>query len=190
MAQYVAFRSGVEVLGQSMHSFFQAAKVHSSVARRILVKNGIPRVLPEEWYSQQRWLDVLREIAASIGEHTLYAIGKKVPESAVWPQAITSIEAGLASIDVAYHLNHRVEGEILFNAETGAMKEGIGHYQCHPDGDRRILMVCHTPYPSVFDRGIITGVARKFKPTVEVIKDEAQPSRAQGADACTFVVKW
>ena len=106
------------------------------------------------------------------------------------PPEIDNIEAALASIDVAYHMNHRIQGEVLFDPATGIMKEGIGHYRYQPGGDRGGVMVCETPYPSEFDRGIITGTARRWRPTVEVTLDESKPTRKRGADSCTYLVKW
>jgi hypothetical protein len=55
-------------------------------------------------------------------------------------------------------------------------------------------MECKNPYPSEFDRGIITAMARKFKPResllVSVELDNAKPSRMKGADSCTYKIKW
>jgi len=44
------------------------------------------------------------------------------------PRNIDSIEKVLTAIDVHYHLNHRINGKILFDFDTGTMYDGIGHY--------------------------------------------------------------
>jgi len=41
----------------------------------------------------------------------LFAIGKAIPESAIFPPEIQGLEMGLSAIDIAYHMNHR-GGEI------------------------------------------------------------------------------
>jgi hypothetical protein len=70
------------------------------------------------------------------------------------------------------------------------MREGIGHYAFHRDGTRSGVMVCNTPYPSDFDRGIVTGVARRFRAHATVVMDESQPSRKRGGESCTYLVAW
>ena len=73
---------------------------------------------------------------------------------------------------------------------TGAMREGIGHYAFRRDGPRSGVMVCNTPYPSDFDRGIVAGVARKFRPNATVVIDETKPSRKRGAHSCSYIIAW
>lgn len=190
MAQYIAFRSDIELLGQSALSAFAAMGPYAALAHEILAMVGVGEVTATCWIPQQPYLDAYKAIADRVGVHTLVAIGKKVPEFAVWPPEIDDIESGLRSIDVAYHMNHRRSGEVMFDPATGEMLDGIGHYGVEHVGKRRIVMVCDTPYPSEFDRGIILGVGRRFEPTVEVEVDPSRPSRSQGADACTYLVTW
>lgn len=190
MAQYVAFNQRVEFIGQSALSILAAMGDYADIGQKILAQHGLKKVLPAEWYPQQPYLDAYRTMAGALGANTLFAIGKKIPEFALWPPDITTIEAGLAAIDVAYHMNHRLDGQQMFNEATGVMIEGIGHYRIAAQGRRQITMVCNNPYPSDFDRGLVLGVARRWKPLAEVIHDESQPSRKQGADSCTYIVKW
>jgi len=85
----------------------------------------------------------------------------------------------LASIDVAYHMNHR-GGE-------------IGPYDFEKTGDRSGKMICPNPYPCDFDMGIIAAVANKFAPEgtfVTVKQDDSQPCRNEGADSCTYLISW
>jgi hypothetical protein len=46
------------------------------------------------------------------------------------------------------------------------------------------------PYPSEFDRGIITSLSRRFKPHCEVKLDPDKPSRTEGGDSCTYIIEW
>jgi hypothetical protein len=191
LTQHVSFGPGVEIRGQSVDSFLSATELQTAVMSGILAKSGFPRrVVATEWYSGQKWLDALRLITASIGDNTMLAVGKRIPASAAWPEEIRTIEAGLASIDVAYHMNHRLDGELLFDPATGVMKEGIGHYHCQFTGSRRAVMVVNSPYPSEMDRGIIITIARKFQPAAEVVLDGSQPSRKRGDASCTYIVTW
>ena len=128
---------------------------YKAMAFEILAKNGIKDLKPNEWYPQQAWLDAFKSISETIGPFTLCIIGKKIPENAQWPPEINEIHAALSSIDIAYHMNHRIDDKILFNPETGEMSEGIGHYKYTITSETTGTMVCNNPYPCDFDRGII-----------------------------------
>ena len=79
-------------------------------------------------------------------------IGKAIPENADFPPEVDNLEKALGPIDVAYPMNHR-------GGETG-------HYKLvsYDEEKKEATMVCNNPYPSEFDRGIITTMLRKFKP--------------------------
>jgi len=190
MAQYVAFKPGIEVIGQSMLSVLDAMGSFVSFARQLLHEHGLTEIHSAAWYPRQPYLDAFAAIASHIGEETLFMIGKRVPEHALWPSYVATLEDALASIDIAYHMNHRVDGEVMYDAATCCMHEGIGHYRCHKEQPRRFIMVCENPYPSEFDRGLITTIARKFRPLASVSLDEVKPSRKHGANSCTYIVSW
>lgn len=179
MAQFKAFAKGVEVNGETVLSVVDGMGAFKTKGLEILTANGIKDPQPGHWYSQQAWLDAFKTISEKLGTATLLAIGKTIPANAKWPPQVDNIEKALASIDVAYHMNHR-GGE-------------IGHYQYTSTGPKSGKMVCKTPYPSEFDQGIIHAAARKFAPPgiFPVVKlDETQPTRKKGADACTFLITW
>jgi len=190
MALYVVSRSGIEVVGTSLLGLMEAIGPYAWIAKKILSQSRIYTIQTESWYPIEPYLDVYKALAERFGEHTLFSIGKKVPEGVTWPPHIKSIEDGLASIDVAYHLNHRLDGEAMLDLETGVMKEGIGHYRLEGIEGRRAVMVCDTPFPSDFDRGIITTMVRMFRPLAEVVLDEGRGTRKRGGDSCTYVVTW
>lgn len=192
MAEFEAFVKGVEVNGQTVLSVVNGM-IAKEYARKVLEDNGIIDPKPGSWYSQQNWLDAFRAIAERIGPLALNSIGRKIPESADWPPQVNSIETALASIDVAYHMNHRINGELMYNAVNGAMKEGIGHYGFEKVSGREIKMVCENPYPCEFDKGIILAAANKFKPTdvsVILIAKEIGSCRKKGERSCTYVIRW
>lgn len=182
MAQYISFDDQVEVIGLSINSFLKAIPAYESLMIEILRKHGLPTIEPENWYSQTLWLQAFKEIGEKYGSNTLFAIGKAIPENAIFPPEIQTIEQALHAIDVAYHMNHR-------NGE-------IGYYKVIAfDFDSRFaIMECKNPYPSHFDRGIIMTMARKFRPqdsiVVEVVLDENKPTRLNGAESCTYRVSW
>jgi hypothetical protein len=180
VGQFVAFSPRVEVNGETVLSIVSGLGVFKSRALEILSSSGIPDPQPGQWFSQQSWLDAFKRIAEKLGSSTLFQIGKAIPANAQWPPSIDSIEKALASIDVAYHMNHR-GGE-------------IGHYTFTSTGEESGKMVCNNPYPCDFDRGIIAAVAEKFKLQgsimVKVKHDESAPCRNKGGDSCTYLIEW
>lgn len=209
MAQFQAFDSNVEVNGETVTSVVLGmrnidvspkpsalATVFSVIscmggyktqALKILEEHGIVNPKPGKWYPQQAWLNAFKTIAENVGDEVLFEIGKKIPESARWPNTkisrfldINSIEKALQSIDIAYHINHR-GGE-------------IGNYNFIKISNHSAKMYCYNPYPCNFDRGIILSVARKYKPEeithVSVVHDDTQPCRKNGDDSCTYIVNW
>jgi len=194
VAQFQAFLPGVEVNGETVYAVVDGMGIFKARALQILAQNGIFQPTAGRGYSQQAWLDSFRVIAETIGSVTLSAIGRKIPENAQFPPGINSVETALQSIDVAYHMNHRLAGQPLYDPRTKKMREGIGHYRYQELGNRRIRMTCNNPYPCDFDRGIIEAMAQRFKPAgcffVTVKHDDSGPCRKKGADSCTYYVEW
>jgi hypothetical protein len=194
MVQFKAFARDVEVNGEAVLSVVDGMGMFRTRALNILAKHGISEPKAGEWYPQQAFLDSFRAISETIGTVTLAAIGRKIPDNANFPPDLDDIEKALKGIDVAYHMNHRLAEEPLFNPRTGKMREGIGHYGYERIAEKEVRMVCNNPYPCDFDRGIIEAMAQRFKPAgclfVNVRHDDAAPCRKKGADSCTYHVEW
>lgn len=177
MSQFIAFAPNVEVSGTTILSITAGM---GPTAGPILAAHGLGNVGRDKWYSQQAWLDSFRDIAAlPAGMSDLVSIGMQIPENAIFPSDIDSLEAALRSIDTAYHMNHR-GGE-------------IGHYQVVIVNDQQIDMICDNPYPCDFDYGIIYSMCRRFSPPdamAHVYHDNDAPCRKHGADSCTYHVIW
>jgi len=179
MAQFKALSPGVEVNGQTVLSIVDGMGAFKDAALAILKKSGIENPQPDHFYPQQAWLTAFKEIAEKFGPSTLTMIGKKIPENAIFPPEINTIEKALSAIDMAYHMNHR-GGE-------------IGHYRYQSSGEKSARLVCNNPYPCDFDRGIIMAMSRRFAPagkTPKIVHDDSQPCRKNGADSCTYLVSW
>ena len=193
MTMFVPMAANAEVNGETVLSVVEGMGIYKAKAIAVLEKNGIKGPKPGLWYGQKSWLDAFKEIYESIGQNTLYSIGLKIPENAKFPPQIQTIHDALGAIDVAYHMNHRIGGKVLFDGQTGKMTEGIGHYTFTKISDREAKVVCPNPYPCDFDRGIVEGMARKFKPAgsmITVAHNDAAPCRKKGAQSCEYGVKW
>jgi hypothetical protein len=193
LAQFVALTDGVEVTGQTILSFLLGLGNHKDMALKVLESHSIVNLEPRKWYSQQAWLDSFKELAKIFHPNTLTYLGRKIPENSNFPQEFNDISLALQSIDWAYHLNHRIDGVVLFNYASGVMKEGIGHYLFEQTDPHKVILKCNTPYPCDFDRGIIDAIAFRFRPpgtTPRVIHDDASRCRKNGEDSCTYVIEW
>jgi len=179
MPEFVALSPNVEVIGQTVLAVVDGMGAFRNLALEILKRHGVDNPKPDGWYRQQPWLDAFKEIYERVGKTTLNLIGQKIPENAQFPPQIDSIDKALASIDIAYHMNHR-GGE-------------IGHYGFTKLGPNRAKLVCANPYPCDFDLGLIQSMARRFQPAgraPSVAHDETQPCRRKGGASCTYVVSW
>lgn len=191
MGQFLAFNPTAEVNGQTILSFVKGMPGYESTALKVLENFGIKDIKEDGWYPQQAWLNAFKEIANKIGTNTLRSIGTKIIESAEWPPSVNTVESALASIDIAYHMNHRVDGNVLFNPETGQMSEGIGHYHFEKVSDNEFKVTCENPYPCEFDKGLLKGAAEKFRsPSTKLEFKENVNSgcRNSGHTKCTYHV--
>jgi hypothetical protein len=179
MAQFRAFSPNVFVNGQTVLAVTKGMGSFANLASKILERHGIKDVDPMQWYPQQAWLDAFEEISKSVGPRTLDQIGMSIPESAKFPPGIDTVETALASIDIAYHLNHR-GGE-------------IGHYTFTKNGEKQGVMECGNPYPCEFDHGLIRAMTKRFASSgssCKVSHDTSKPCRSNRGDSCTYLVTW
>jgi hypothetical protein len=193
MLQFTAINANVEVNGQTVLSIANGLGEMKNLGLSILSGNGIKNPKPDGWYKQQDWLNAFKQIATAIGPNTLFSIGKSIPENAKFPPEINDIHKALASIDVAYHMNHRLHDKVMFDPATGEMLEGIGHYSYKKVGDNVVEIMCDNPYPCDFDRGIIEAMARKFKPIHAIASTELAETngcRKKCDSSCLYRISW
>jgi hypothetical protein len=196
--QFKAFEPGIENSGESLGAILEGFREFPSIALKYLHKYGfvkdaksLDEIDRTKWYSQQSWLSAFEAIATEIGTNSLYKVGRRMPENAILPPNITDVFSALAGVDFAYHMNHRKNGQIMFDPQTGMMLEGIGHFHFKPAPEsNQIVMQCETPYPCDFERGIVSGFATRFQPDAKTVHDAEAPCRKKGANSCTYVVWW
>lgn len=197
--QFVPFEAGVEVNGQTVYAIVDGFRDFQQLASKFLLAEGIGtrgtagivKIDPVAWYSQDAWLRAFQHIAKEIGDPLLFRIGLAIPKNAKFPPWVSDIESAIRSIDIAYHMNHRKDGKVLFDPDTGVLTQGIGRYGCERvTGRNMIVSVCNNPYPCHFDRGIITAMAQRFQVSAKVVHDDAAPCRKNGAESCAYIVTW
>jgi hypothetical protein len=197
--QFKPFEPGIEILGHGVSFIVAGFKMSPSIGLRFLVKHGVippgrdgkPVLELNVWYSQAKWLKAFEDIASTVGKNVLFEIGRRLGLEAWAPDQMKDVPSALQFLDIGYHSYHRRFGEVMFDAKTGRMLEGIGHIGCRPvPGERRIISVCENPYPCRFDLGLLTGLAARFQAGARVDHDDKAPCRDNGADSCTYIISW
>ena len=196
--QFKPFESDIEVNGPTVNSIIAGLGYFTNLSRRFFSQVNIGTVVNKEliidmngWYPQKAWLMAFENIAKTVGDRVLFSIGLSVPANAQFPPWVVDVDSGIKAIDIAYHLNHRKNGRLLFNPDSGSMFEGIGHYgYSRIAGENKIISMCKNPYPCAFDHGIITAMAQKFAPNALIRHDDARECRNKGADSCTYIITW
>ncbi len=196
--QFIPFEPNIEVNGQTVYAIVDGFRLFRRIASAVLQQEGIGHMRMDGdldidlhgWYSQAAWLRAFARISDEAGNGSLFAIGRQIPENAEFPPSVVDIHTAIQAIDVAYHLNHRKQGEVMFDPHTHAMREGIGSYGYQLAQPGRIIVECNNPYPCDFDRGILTTMARKFEPQAQITHDDTQPCRKHGGNACTYAITW
>lgn len=182
MAHFIPFDEKVEVKGEAILSIVNAFVSKEQKMKEILKNNGIENPQSGNWYSQASYLNGYKEIGKTFGPAILFRIGTVIPDNAVFPSNVNSIEKALNSIDIAYNMNHR-NGEIGYYKVMEFDKE-----------NRRAVMKCKNPYHSIFDRGLILAMLIKFMPkdstNFDVVLDKTKENRLNGGDSCTYNIYW
>jgi hypothetical protein len=194
MAQFKSYEAGIEIMGKDIMAPLEGMGVFRKMAEGIIASVGLSGIVADDkhWYPLQKYLDAFKIIAEKTGEATLVAIGKKVMATAALPP-MNNVEDALGLMDIAYHMNYRnAKGQILFDpARPQAVLEGIGHYACSfVPGEKKAVMVCSSPYPCAYDRGIVTEFAQHYQGNAVVRHDDSAGCRKTGADACKYIVTW
>ena len=148
--------------------------------RQMLDRHGLDAPNPDQWYPQDDVLAVFEAIAADAELLTYCEMGTQVAHDADFPPEVESIEQALSHADALHRDNHR--------------GRQVGSYTFQKTGENTGTILCNTPYPCDFDRGLVEGIARRFRPdgawNVTVRHDGSAPCRKRGDDGCGFVVAW
>ena len=178
MSVFESYAPGVQVNGESIMAVIEGMGTFRERAHAILSENHIRNPAPGNWYDLQSYLNAFRTISEELGTATLRMIGKKIPETAVLPPDLDTIEKALKMMDQAYHMNYQ-GGE-------------IGHYAFQQTGDKSGVMICSSPYPCAYDQGIINGFMNRLKKGTEwpAIKHASGSCRMDGAAECRYNVSW
>jgi hypothetical protein len=196
--EYKPFAPGIEVNGQTVYSVVDGFGTFRRVAEQFLVDEGIGSydglrmyaLDMEGWYPQDRWLRAFEQVANKVGQSVLFDIGRRIPLNAQFPPWVVDVPSAIRSIDIAYHMNHRRGGRVMFDPVTLALHDGIGHYGFeHTKRSGIIRSHCENPYPCAFDEGILTAMAGRFDIRSRV-EHQPGPCRRRGSNFCVYIVQF
>ena len=198
MKNYEAYKP-FQVLGANIQNILDAFGAFSLLAGKIMLEerlgtdaaDGSIHFNPEQWYPLEGNLRAIQRIQEEYGGVVIRQMSAALLRNSRFPPNVVSIETGLASLDVAYHLNHARDGVPLFSPATGQMGEGIGHYLSKPvAGKKQILCEVDTPYSCTFDQGLIAAMAHRFQPTATLVHQNPAACRNSGFHSCSYLVSW
>jgi hypothetical protein len=187
-----------QVLGSSIQSTLGGFGSFTLLASKFLLEEGLgtpdetmmAQLNPDQWYPLDKWVRLFDRIHAEFGNFTLRQVGMHIPKHVDYPPHIMDIPGAIKFLDVGYHLQHSINGQPMFNPQTGEMTEGIGHYKVvGAPTPTKISCEVDSPYPCPFDEGLITAFAQKFKPSAALTHDKAG-CRSRGGASCTYHITW
>jgi hypothetical protein len=155
-------------------------------ASKLLAEHGL--ALGSEWYPLHQVVAILNRVGRELGEDALFRIGASTFEHAAFPASVDSICKALRALDVAYHMNHRKNGEPMF--ANGRCSDGIGCYVCTDETAGHFVVDSASLYPCSYDRGLVTAIARQFEPRCDVWHLEGARCRRLGSLTCAYVITW
>jgi hypothetical protein len=196
MISFTEFK-GIEVSGRNVMGLVQAFGQFKSIASQILLAEGLGKkgsdglviVDPEAWYPFDAFLRAFARASQQMGDSVLHQIGVSVMKTVEWLPTVKDVKTMMAAMDASYHLHHRKNGRPMWDATTGHIKEGIGHYRwkARPDGSMEVES--DNPYPCAFDKGMLFGGLRRLNAVGAITHDETNRCRKRGHSSCVYVVR-
>lgn len=193
--KYKAINPNVEISGQTILDIQKASNSLGDIITSFLAENGLVNLDSREWYLQQKLLDIFTYVSESAGgSEALYGTGKIIAEYAEFPPNIKDVHGALSAINIAYHMNHRLNEKNSSDNKNKKIEEDIGNYHYKFIDDKKAEVVCDNPYPCDFDKGIIYSMAKRFKPSdsasVKIEHDKTESCREKGGSFCKYIISW
>ena len=188
---------GIEVRGGAVGMILSGFSAFPSLATKYLAQCGLTTEISggrvtvnKPWVSLPLWLETFDVMLKDIGPNALFQLGLAITKN---PNVLVAgdIRSTIGRMDVSYHMSHRKNGELMYEASTGRMLEGIGHYVMNADGQaNRLLVHSDTPYPCQGELGMLTSLAMVVEPRVHVRHEEQGQCRMQRDRKCIYQITW
>jgi hypothetical protein len=163
------------VRAANVRATLDAFRLVPSLGRRIVERHhlSVSDLSADKFVAVQRWLDALKDIQNEVGVSVVREVGARIVENADFPPHFDTVEAVLLALDTIYHLNHRGE---------------VGHYRTSRRDDGAIVVLCETPYPRNFERGLVEGICRNKLSQSRKYRIEYVEGPLTGDLTCTLTV--
>jgi hypothetical protein len=189
----------VTISALTIKSFVEAFGNFSILATKHLLDEGVGKAGPDgllvveadAWYPLDHYLNAVQRITAEVGEQVMTQVGTALTRNAALPPHIDNVEAALTGLEAAHHMSHKLNGEPMFDAASGQVKDGIGHYRTTKTPNKNeLIIVTDNAWPCSMDRGVLTGLGTRFKTKLNIAHEKSKGCRALGEPSCTYVVTW
>jgi hypothetical protein len=170
----------VELLGTNLHAWLD--NLEADVTEPILKKHDLTSFQPGTWYSCQKWLDVLNDLAQGANFNSAcVAVGLSVGQTIPLPPELSN--ATLPEI-----LN-------LWDSMYQSLHRGgdVGHIVSEQISDTHYVSRHTDLYPDDFSYGIAYGFTKRFLPRgtqFKVYYDESVQRRDQGGKVTNIHIDW
>jgi hypothetical protein len=175
--EFVCSDPDAVVRGANVKATLGAFQLAPARGREMLERHhlAVDALRPDAFVPLQPWLDALRDIQRDAGPTKVRLVGSFAVENAYIPAVFADPEALVMAVDDLHKKNHRGD---------------VGGYTVARRPDGALEVRCETPYPRMFEWGLIGGLCnnQRFRPggrfEVEFIE-----APAGAAHSCTIVVR-
>ena len=167
--------SHIQASGEDISSVVRGISAEA-LCKVLLNKYELNNVQKGQYYPVNNYLSLLYDIEKRMPA-VLKNIGKSIISEALFPPDVTIFEEALVAADTGYYMNH-----------LGAEKDEIGHYLFEKKSEKHFHMIVDSPYPCIFDEGVILGIAEKFNEEIS-LKHDGDACRSKGDQQCNYHIE-
>jgi hypothetical protein len=180
----------IEVRGKAIASIYNAMGVFRPIFKAVLEKYRININEEEIWIPLDALLDQIEHVKNRLGESALEKMGRVIGKNLAVPEGMKTLDDAFEKINIVYHLNHRINGRIMYDSALGVMAGKIGSFSANRMGSNDCEIESKSPYPCALNKGIIEGYVKRFCRDKEYfVKIIDKEMNEEGyVEKCTFMV--
>lgn len=165
----------IQVSGDDISSVVRGISA-DALCKVLLNRYDLNNAQKGQYYPMNNYLSLLYDIEEKMPA-VLKNIGKSIISEALFPPDVTNFEEALMVADTGYNMNH-----------LGSEEDEIGHYLFEKKSEKRFHMIVDSPYPRIFDEGVILGIAEKFNSVIS-LKHDDDACRSKGDQRCNYHIE-
>ncbi len=193
MQQYICSIPNMESSGGTALAISHAIKRGIEYRLSILAKHGIADPRPDGWYPTQGMLHAIKEIADSVGEQSMLAMGREFVLRYELPP-VKNLREALGLLPMMHLYSNRIGGKLLAEIPAEELPSDIGQFKVLEFDEQVRQAVAYTTSPfSVKNlEGCILGILERFSGSQQfsVKEDITKERQTQGGNSTTFLINW